>query len=64
MIRFLILIGMGYLLYLLFRYIYRLISAPLNRQSETYHRTKPVSRVDEIKETDYTEVESKLHEKK
>lgn len=64
MIRFLILLGMGYLLYLLFRYVYRLISTPPKNQFETHHRTKPTTRVDEIKEADFTEVESKLHERK
>ncbi len=64
MIRFLIFLGMGYLLYLLFRYVYRLISAPPKNQFETYHKTKPTTQVDEIKETDFTEVESKLHDRK
>lgn len=64
MIRFLIFLGMGYLLYLLFRYVYRLISTPPKNQFETYRKTKPTTQVDEIKETDFTEVESKLHERK
>jgi len=64
MIRFLIFIGIGYLLYLLFRYVYRLISTPPKNQFETYHKTKSSTRVDEIKETDFTEVESKLHDRK
>lgn len=64
MIRFLLFLGMGYLLYLLFRYIYRLISTPLKNQFETYHRTKPAAHVDEVKEADFTEIESKLHERK
>jgi hypothetical protein len=64
MIRFLIFLGMGYLLYLLFRYVYRLISTPPKNQFETYHRTKPTTQIDEIKEADFTEVESKLHERK
>ncbi len=64
MIRFLLLFGIGYMLYLLFRYIYRLISTPPRNQSETYYRKKPTTYIDEIKETDFTEVESKLHERK
>jgi type II secretory pathway component PulC len=64
MIRFLIFLAIGYLLYLLFRQVYRIISAPLNNQSETYHKKKSTSRIDEIKEADFTEVESKLHERK
>ncbi len=64
MIRFLIFLGMGYLLYLFFRYIYRLISTPPQSRFETYHQTKPNTRIDEVKETDFTEIESKLHEKK
>ncbi len=64
MIRFLLFLGMGYVIYLLFRYIYRLISTPPRSQSWTYYRTKPSTRIEEIKETDFTEVESKLHDRK
>ncbi len=64
MIRFLLFLGMGYVIYLLFRYIYRLISTPPRSQSGTYYRTKPSTRIEEIKETDFTEVESKLHDRK
>lgn len=64
MIRFLVFLGMGYLLYLLFRYVYRLISMPPKNQFGTYRRTKPTTRVDEVKEADFTEVESKLHKRK
>lgn len=63
MIRFLLLIGLGYLFYLLIRFIARALSAP-NPPTYIYRETKPTTRPDEARETDFVEVESKLRDKK
>ncbi|MCS6988819.1 MAG: hypothetical protein NZM06_04810 [Chloroherpetonaceae bacterium] len=63
MIRFLILIALGYLFYLLIRFIARALSAP-NQPTYIYRETKSDLRGGEVREADFKEVESKLRDGK